>query len=236
MFIGHYGVAFALKRYAPKTSLGLLFIAVQLSDIIFFVLLALGIEHARIIPGFTEASPLDLYDFPISHSLLGSLAWTVAAYLVVRFIPLRHSNDMIYRQRAALVLSVGVFSHFVLDFLVHTPDLLLVPGLDMKIGLGLWNSTIATILVELGILVIGGVIYLRSSSSGAGVVGKYGLYAFMILLIVITVLTPFMTYPDSLALAMQGGLANAALILIAWWLDGKRSVSALGGPGALKRA
>ncbi|KXH76216.1 MAG: hypothetical protein AM326_03265 [Candidatus Thorarchaeota archaeon SMTZ-45] len=222
MFIGHYGIAFALKKYAPKTSLGFLFIAVQLADIAFFTLLLLGIEHARIIPGFTEASPLDLYDFPISHSLLGSLAWTVATYLVVRLIPLKNSNNAPYRQRTALILSVGVFSHFVLDVLVHTPDLLLVPGLDIRIGLGLWNSIIATVAVELAILVIGCCIYLRSSPSGVGPAGKYGIYAFLAVLLVIIVITPFMTFPDTLAVAIQGILVYAVLTLTAWWLDSKR--------------
>ena len=68
MFIGHYGVAFALKKYAPKTSLGILFVAAQLVDIVFFILVPLGIENLRIIPGFTEASPFDLYNYPITHT------------------------------------------------------------------------------------------------------------------------------------------------------------------------
>ena len=152
MFIGHYGIAFALKKYAPKTSLGILFVAAQLADIVFFILVPLGIENLRIIPGFTEASPFDLYNYPITHSLLGALAWAIGTYLVVRFILLRNSNDSIYRPRLALVLSVAVFSHFLLDFVVHTPDLLLIPGFDISIGLGLWNSIIATVVVELAIL------------------------------------------------------------------------------------
>ncbi|MHA1926331.1 MAG: hypothetical protein ACW974_10495 [Candidatus Thorarchaeota archaeon] len=138
MFVGHYGVAFALKKYNPKLSLGFLFIAVQLVDIAFFILLPLGIENARIVPGFTEASSFDLYNFPITHSLVGSLAWTVAAFLVIRFIPLLNSTKTdSEKQRTALIMSIGLLSHYFLDFLVHTPDLLLVPGIDVKIGLGL---------------------------------------------------------------------------------------------------
>jgi hypothetical protein len=221
-FIGHYGIAFALKKYAPKTSLGMLFIATQLLDIVFFILVTLGIEHLRIIPGFTEASPFDLYDYPISHSLLGALAWSVATYLVVRFIPLRGSSDTPYRRRTALVLSMAVFSHFVLDFIVHTPDLLLVPGLDIRIGLGLWNNLIASIAVELAILLVGCWIYLRSTPSGAGLVGRYGMYAFMIVLAVITIITPFMTFPDVLTVAIVTELMYVMFTLSAWWLDSKR--------------
>jgi hypothetical protein len=225
MFIGHYGIAFALKKYAPKTSLAILFIAAQLADIVFFILVLLGIEHLRIIPGFTEANPFDLYDFPISHSLLGALAWSIATYLVVRFIPLKSLGDAPYRQRAALVLSVGVFSHFILDFIVHTPDLLLVPGVDIRVGLGLWNSLIASTAVELAILLVGCWIYFHSTTSGAGPVSKYGMYAFMIVLAVITIVTPFMTYPDVLTAAITAELMYVVLTLVAWWLDKKRQAA-----------
>jgi hypothetical protein len=224
MFIGHYGIAFALKKYAPKTSLGLLFIAAQLADIVFFILVPLGIEHLRIIPGFTEASPFDLYDFPISHSLLGALTWSVVTYLVVRFFPLKNQNDIAYRQRAALVLSVAVFSHFILDFIVHTPDLLLVPGIDIEVGLGLWNYLIPSIAVELAILLVGCWIYLRSTPSGAGLAGKYGMYAFMIVLAVVTVLTPFMTYPDVLTVVILSEFLYIVFTSVAWWLDSKRQL------------
>lgn len=225
MFIGHYGIAFALKKYVPKMSLGVLFIATQLSDIVFFILVPLGIEHLRIIPGFTEANPFDLYDYPISHSLLGALVWSVITYLVVRFIPLKALDDETYKKRAALVLSVAVFSHFVLDVLVHTPDLLLIPGLDIGIGLGLWNSIIATVVAELAILLVGCWIYLRSTHSGAGLVGKYGMYVFMVVLVIITVGTPFMTFPNVLTVVMASESLYAVFTLAAWWLDKKRSVA-----------
>jgi hypothetical protein len=222
LFIGHYGIAFALKKYAPRTSLGILFIATQLADIVFFILVPLGIEHLRIVPGFTEASPFDLYDFPISHSLVGAIAWSVAIYLVVRFIPLKSLSDTTYRKRVALVLGVAVFSHFILDFIVHTPDLLLVPGLDIRVGLGLWNSLIGSIVAELAILVVGCWIYLSSTPSGEGLVGRYGMYIFMVVLAIVTIVTPFMTFPDVLTVALTSELLYVVFTLTAWWLDNKR--------------
>ncbi|MFW9868524.1 MAG: hypothetical protein ACFFFO_04150 [Candidatus Thorarchaeota archaeon] len=223
MFIGHYGIAFALKKYATKTSLGILFIAVQLVDIAFFILVSLGIEHMRIIPGFTEASSFDLYDYPITHSLLGSFAWAIGIFLVVRFIPLRSSIDAAYRQKIALVLSAAVFSHFLLDIIVHTPDLLLIPGFDTMIGLGLWNSIIGTVAVELAILLVGCWIYIRSTTQGTGLVGYYGMYIFMIALAIITVVTPFTTFPDVLTVVITSELLYAVFVLTAWWLDNRRS-------------
>ncbi|MFW9767265.1 MAG: hypothetical protein ACFFEM_00485 [Candidatus Thorarchaeota archaeon] len=222
MFIGHYGIAFALKKYATKTSLGILFIAVQLVDIAFFILVSLGIEHLQIIPGFTEANPFDLYDYPITHSLLGSFAWALGIFLVVRFIPLR-SIEAADRQKIALVLSAAVFSHFLLDIIVHSPDLLLIPGFDIMIGLGLWNSIILTVAVELAILLVGCWIYLQSTTQGTGLVGNYGMFVFMIVLTIITITTPIMTFPDVLTVVITSEPLYAVFALAAWWLDSKRS-------------
>ncbi|MHA1933855.1 MAG: hypothetical protein ACW97A_01115 [Candidatus Thorarchaeota archaeon] len=224
MFIGHYGVALALKKYNQKLSLGFLFIAVQLVDIAFFIFLPLGIENARLVPGFTEASPFDLYDLPITHSLVGSLAWAATAFLVVRFVLPRNSTETDSDvNRTALIVGIGVLSHYFLDFLVHTPDLLLVPGIDVKIGLGLWNSIIATVLLELAILLVGGWIYFQSSVSGNGLVGKYGIFAFMIVLVILTIITPFQSFPDMLTTALVSEFLYVLLALIAYWLDSKRT-------------
>lgn len=224
MFIGHYGIALGLKKYAPKISLGFLFIAVQLADIAFFIFLPLGIENARIVPGFTAANSFDLYDFPITHSLVGSLAWAAAVFLFVRYIALRSSTaTAAYKNRTALLLGVGVLSHYFLDFLVHTPDLLLVPGIDVRIGLGLWNSIPATILLESGILLVGGLMYLHSTASGPGKVDKYGISIFLIALVILTILTPFQTFPDMLTVALVSETLYTLLALVAFWLDSRRT-------------
>ncbi|MHA2068187.1 MAG: hypothetical protein ACXABY_27815, partial [Candidatus Thorarchaeota archaeon] len=213
-----------LKKYNRKLSLGVLFVAVQLVDIAFFIFLPLGIENARVVPGFTEASPLDLYDLPITHSLVGSLVWAVAVFLLVRFIPLWKSTlTESEKHRNALILGVAVLSHYALDFLVHTHDLLLVPGIDVKIGLGLWNSIIASVGLELAILLVGGWIYFQSSVSGADPVSKYGMFVFMIVLVILTILTPFQSFPDILAAAALGGSLIVLFALAAFWLDSKRS-------------
>jgi hypothetical protein len=76
MFIGHFGVAFAAKRVAPRTSLGILILGAQFLDFTWPIFLLLGIEHVRIAPGITRVSPLDFYDYPISHSLLMAAVWS----------------------------------------------------------------------------------------------------------------------------------------------------------------
>src|SRR5438034_8582138 len=107
MFVGHYAVALAAKRAAPGTSLGWSFFAVQFLDVLWAMAVLVGIEHARVVPGFLPASPLDLYDMPWTHSLVMALAWS---WLVFRFL------------KAPLV-ALCVFSHWVLDFIAHGPDL-----------------------------------------------------------------------------------------------------------------
>ncbi|MFW9966641.1 MAG: hypothetical protein ACFFEA_05750 [Candidatus Thorarchaeota archaeon] len=223
MFIGHYGVAFVLKKYVPRLSLGVLFLTVQLVDIVFFIFLPLGIENARIIPDFTAANAFDLYDFPITHSLVGSFAWAVAVYLLFRFVTLKNSTGTEFEMnRIALAMGIGVLSHYALDFLVHTPDLLLIPGFDMKIGLGLWNSIPATILLELAILLIGGWIYFQSSS-GTRVGRRYGWSVLLIVLIIFTILTPFQSFPDMLTVAVVSEFLYIAFALAAFWLDSQGS-------------
>src|SRR6186997_1593750 len=120
MFIGHFGVAFAAKRPAPRVSLGTLFLAAQFIDLLWPILLLLGVERVRIAPGITTVTPLDFEYYPISHSLAAVLGWAVlvggASFLVRR------------ETRGALIVAALVVSHWFLDLLMHRPDLPLVPG------------------------------------------------------------------------------------------------------------
>jgi hypothetical protein len=132
MFVGHYGVSFAAKKAEPAIPLWVLFIAVQLLDVLWAPFVLLGIEKVRIVPGFTASNPLDLYYMPYTHSLLAAIGWSVVAFLVYRFA-VRSAPP-----RAAAIVGLAVFSHWVLDFLVHKPDLPLYDN-TAKVGLGLWN-------------------------------------------------------------------------------------------------
>src|ERR671910_1156418 len=104
MFIGHYGVSFAAKRVAPAVPLWILFVAVQLLDVLWAPFILLGIEKVRIVPGITASSPLDLYYMPYTHSLIAALLWSTAAFLGYRYVA------SIRPRAAALVVSAAVFS------------------------------------------------------------------------------------------------------------------------------
>src|SRR5678815_4068740 len=147
MFIGHFAVGFAAKRVAPRLSLAALFAAVALADMIWPVLVALGLEHVRIDPGNTAFTPLDFVSYPYSHSLVLLCLWGIFFGLVCARI--------VHDRRMLVVGAVLVASHWVLDWLTHRPDMPLYPG-SIKLGVGLWTSSPATVAVEL-VLFVGGV-------------------------------------------------------------------------------
>jgi hypothetical protein len=155
-FLGHYGVALALKRAEPKLSLGTLFIAVQLADLLWGAFLLLGWERARIIPGYTPVTPLEFLYYPISHSLVAAILWGIAAAAVYYSWPTR---DTARHWQAAVLVGVAVFSHYPLDVLVHVPDLPIAGQDSTKLGLGLWNNPTITMIAELLVFGAGLAIY-----------------------------------------------------------------------------
>ncbi len=162
MLIGHYGFAFALKWAEPKVSLGTLFLAVQLADLLWGIFLLLGWEHARIVPGYTAVTPFEFYDYPISHSLVGLLIWSAVGAAVYYSWPTR---DTTRHWQAAALVGVAVLSHFPLDVLVHAPDLPISGNESPKLGLGLWNYPLASMAAELLFLLGGVALYVRFRSN-----------------------------------------------------------------------
>ena len=154
MFIGHWAPALvaATDRRAP--SLGVLFIGAQLLDWAFFLFLLLGAEHMRMAPGITAMNPMDLYDMPFTHSLLGAVVWS-ALFAVVVWLP---KVD----RRTALIGALVVFSHWLLDLLVHRPDLTIIGG-NPRLGLGLWNSPLIEMPLEIGLTVAALLFYLAKT-------------------------------------------------------------------------
>ncbi len=172
MFIGHYALALAAKRAAPRTSLGTLFLAVQLADMLWPAFLLLGWEQAHLVPGPNPFLILWLDSIPISHSLLTLIAWGVLFAAVYR---MRTGYA-----KGAIVVALGVVSHWVLDVVTHRPDMPLYPG-GPKLGLGLWNSVPGTVIIEVGMFAAGTWIYLRTTRA-RDAVGRYGLGALLTLL------------------------------------------------------
>jgi hypothetical protein len=161
MFLGHYGVALALKRVEPKISLGTLFAATQLADLLWGCFLLLGWEHVRIIPNPNPLLNLEFIDYPISHSLVGSIGWGIAAAIMYYSWPTRHSTR---HWEASLLVGAVAASHYVLDVLVHLPDLPLTDNDSPKLGLGLWNHFGLSVALELIVLAGGAAVYVALRS------------------------------------------------------------------------
>lgn len=221
MLIGHYGAGFGLKRFAPGLSLGVIFLAVQIVDILWAVLVLTGIERVRITPGFTVAVPLESLYQPFSHSLASSIIIAVAAYLLFR---LRAGGDA-NKAKTALVLGIAVFSHFLLDIPVHAPDLPLLGWDTYRLGFGLWNYPIAAYALEWCIYIAGLVLYLRFLKSQAGA-RKYTAAIFGILLLALGVFTSFAPPPKSgKELALSLLLIYLIAAVLAFYIDGRRKGS-----------
>jgi len=145
VFVGHYGISFAAKRVDPAIPLWVLFLAVQLLDFIWAPLILLGVERLRIVPGITASNPMDLYYMPYTHSLVAAVIWSCVAAACYQVL-VRPA-----RSRSSAVIGLAVFSHWILDYLVHRPDLPLYDNSD-KVGLGLWNHPSAAFGLEAALL------------------------------------------------------------------------------------
>lgn len=157
MFVGHYGVSFAVKRAEPSIPLWVLFVAVQFLDVLWAPFVLLGIEKVRIVPGFTASSPLDLYYMPYTHSLVAALLWSAAGIVAYRLLARPRPT-----WSTAQWIGVAIFSHWVLDFLVHRRDLPLYDNTD-KVGLGLWNYRTGAFALEIVVLWVGMWLYLAKA-------------------------------------------------------------------------
>ncbi len=217
MFVGHYAASLALKKFEKRASLGVLFLAVQFVDILFFPFVLLGIERVNIVQNFTQSTHFELEYMPYTHSLLGSLLWAGAAYALFRWV-------IVKKNSVALVVALAVFSHWLFDLIVHTPDLPLWSDTSLKLGFGLWNSAIATFVLEGALLVSALWLYLRSTSATTAV-GKYGMGVFVVFLLLVNVGNIFgPPMGDSkLGLAIFALTSYFLFAAVAFWLDTRRS-------------
>jgi hypothetical protein len=212
MFIGHYGLALATKRAAPRVSLGALIAAAQLADLIWPVLLLLGVERVRIIPNPNPLLTLSFDSYPWTHSLLMAVVWGLVAggaYAAVRG-----------NRKGGVVIGLLVVSHWVLDWVVHVPDLPLYPG-GPRVGLGLWRSLYGTMVVEAAIFVIGLAVYARVTRPSDRT-GRWALWGLAALLVVLFVANVYSPPPPSVSALAWGALVGWLIPLFGWWVDRHR--------------
>ena len=221
MFVGHYAAAIALKGQEKRANLGLLFIAVQFVDILFFPLVVAGVEKMRFVPGFTEVNPFDMYYYPYTHGLLASLLWAGLTYLLFLLIPDKARPG---RKSVALVMALAVVSHWLTDLLVHTPDLPLLGNNSPKLGFGLWHNAAATYVLE-AILVLAALVYYLRQSVANSWVGNYGMILFVVFMLVVNYLNMFVlpASEEVTELTVSALVAYFLFAGIAYYLDKKRT-------------
>jgi hypothetical protein len=213
MFIGHFAVAYAAKRWVPHLSLAVFVAAAVFADILWPVLVAFGVEQVRIVPGYTAATPLEFISYPYSHSLLtliiwgAGLGWATAAGSARAF---------------AAVLAL-VVSHWVLDVITHVPDMPLYPG-GPKFGFGLWNSVSATVAVEVVMFAVGVWIY-SNATAPRDRIGRWafaGITAFLLVGFVGNMYSA--AAPPSVTALWVVALALSGLTIgLVWWADKHRA-------------
>lgn len=215
MFIGHFGVGLAAKKFDTKPSLGTLFLASQFVDLLWPIFLLVGLEHVVIEPGNTAFTPLNFVDYPISHGFFSVLIWSILFGLIYYIIK--------RNVKSSLVLGALVMSHWILDLITHRPDLPLFPWSDAKVGLGLWNSVVLTIIVE-GLIFIGGAYLYMKTTRAENKKGSIGLWSLLIFLGVVYVSNIFGPPPPAEGPIAIVGLAQWLFIAWAYWIDRNRSV------------
>jgi hypothetical protein len=216
MFIGHFAVGFVAKKFAPRTSLAALIAAPVFLDMLGLVFLLLGWEHARIVPGDTRFTPFDLYDYPWSHSLLMSVAWATG-FAFIYWHKTRY-------QAGTSAISIGVVSHWVLDWISHRPDMPLYPGGGPRLGLGLWNSIAGTMIVESSMLAVGAWLYVGTTRA-RDAIGKYAFGAYLLFLMLLYIGDRFSPPPDNMQEVAWNGIAAIFVILPwIWWFDRHRGL------------
>lgn len=202
MFVGHYAAAMAAKAIEPKAPMWTLAAAAQLVDIGWSSLIIAGVEHARVDPTL-PGSALVLYDMPWTHSLLAAFAWSVGAALLVMLL-------LRLPVWASAVVGLTVFSHWLLDLLVHRPDLALWPGGE-KVGLALWNYPVPEQALEIGLIAVCGAAWVASRKS----LGRFAWPAIAFIGFLVALQIVAMIFPQTAGeLPPQAGITILAIYLV----------------------
>lgn len=217
MFLGHFGLAFAAKRAAPKTSLGVLLLGAQFADLLWPPLLIAGVEQVRIEHGATPFLDLVFSAYPYSHSLLTQCIF--GTLLATIYFSLTRNA------RGAAIVGLLVPSHWLLDWFVHVPDLPLFPGDAQRHGLGVWQSLPLTLSMEFAAFGGGLAVYLYATRARDGI-GRWSLAGFVALLVLIYLSTLFSGPPPSADVVAWSALVLWLLPLWLHWTDRHRDLRA----------
>lgn len=209
MFIGHYALAFAGKKIDRLPSLAIMFVAVQLLDLLWPIFVLLGFETFEIEVGNTAMTPLNFISYPYSHSLFAAIIWAVL-FSTVYFLFTKN-------KKGSVLLGLLVCSHWVLDFLTHAPDLQLSPFSSTRVGLGLWNLPVLEIIVEVGLFITGVYLYFKTVNPKR----KIAFWALIIFFLGMYFMNIYGPPPPSMIAVAWSANAMWIFVVWAWWIEKK---------------
>jgi len=220
MFVGHYAAAFALKGKEKGASLSMLFIATQFVDILFFPFAIAGIENLKFVKNFTEVNNFNMDYYPFTHGLLGTIVWSILFYIIYLYVFAKNKTN---KKSIALVMALGVLSHWFIDLIVHTPDLPLING-EPKFGFGLWNNKLATYGAEALVLILGLAYYLKKTVA-INNAGKYVAILFVAFLLGINYLNLYVlpANDELIALTISAIVSYFLFAIMAHFVAKKRA-------------
>jgi len=214
MFAGHIGAGMLIARAEPRMNVGGFIFAALLLDVVLWLLVLLGVESVSIPADFGQTHQ-PLFIFPYSHGLLASLAWSGLAGCGVCLAGSRLGSA---RWRAAALLAAAVLSHWLLDALVHIPELPLVGSHSAKLGLGLWQNMPLALAVEASLVLAGLCTFLPGSALSRG--RKLWLASLVLLLLAFTLggMTLAPAPPSGAAMAASSLLTIVVACALFGWL------------------
>jgi hypothetical protein len=213
MFAGHIGAALALSRAERRLNVGILVTAAVLLDLVLWVLVIVGWESVTI-PADFGSTHQARFVFPYSHGLVASLIWSALAGTGAwaACAPLGPA-----RARAAMLVAAAVFSHWLLDALVHRPEMPLIGAASPAVGAGLWDDMAVALLMETAIVLGGMLLFMPGSGLSRG--KSLALAALSLATLGFTVLGMAFAPPPPSALAMAGSSLVTLIVvcaLFAW--------------------
>jgi hypothetical protein len=214
MFAGHIGAGLAIGRVERRINVGAFILAALWLDVLLWLFVLLGLESVTI-PADFASTHQPAFVFPYSHGLLASIVWSALAG-VAAFAWL--SSPKLNRLRAAVLVAAAVFSHWLLDALVHVAELPLTSAGSLKVGLGLWQNMPIALISEASLL-IGG-LYLFVSGAALSRARKIWLSVLCLLTLTFTVLgmTVAPPPPSIPAMALSSLLMIMVICVLVGWI------------------
>lgn len=214
MFVGHVGAAMAIGRAERRVSLGVLVFAAVFLDFVLWLLVLLGGESVTIPANFSTTHQPG-FIFPYSHGWLASIAWSVLAGAATFLWYPRLKRAKL---RASACVSAAVFSHWLLDALVHAPELPVAGAGSAKVGLWLWQDMPVALAVEAFIALAG--LYLFMSGARLSRAKKFWLSVLSLLVVGFTVVGMTVAPPPPSVVAMAASSLVAIIVVsaLAGWL------------------